>query len=120
MATTKTPTPAPAPAAAPTKQRTSALPKLPSLPRMRKPKPPKECGCGCGEMTKGGEFLPGHDSYLKGLALRIERKLMKYSDIEHEGQRKAVQKLMRAGGPASMTKAKKADETEEAEEESGE
>lgn len=22
---------------------------------------PKECGCGCGEMTKGGRFLPGHD-----------------------------------------------------------
>jgi len=22
---------------------------------------PKECGCGCGGMTKGGTFLPGHD-----------------------------------------------------------
>lgn len=22
---------------------------------------PKKCGCGCGEMTKGGRFRPGHD-----------------------------------------------------------
>jgi hypothetical protein len=21
-----------------------------------------ECGCGCGEMTKGGKFLPGHET----------------------------------------------------------
>ena len=25
---------------------------------------PKLCGCGCGEMTKGGQFLPGHDAKL--------------------------------------------------------
>lgn len=25
---------------------------------------PKICGCGCGGMTKGGEFLPGHDAKL--------------------------------------------------------
>lgn len=23
---------------------------------------PKLCGCGCGEKTRGGQFLPGHDS----------------------------------------------------------
>ena len=23
---------------------------------------PKLCGCGCGETTRGGQFLPGHDS----------------------------------------------------------
>lgn len=31
----------------------------------RKPraaKPPLECTCGCGGMTKGGRFLPGHDA----------------------------------------------------------
>lgn len=22
---------------------------------------PQSCACGCGGMTKGGEFLPGHD-----------------------------------------------------------
>ena len=25
---------------------------------------PKACGCGCGGITKGGEFLPGHDAKL--------------------------------------------------------
>ena len=25
---------------------------------------PKPCGCGCGEMTKGGQFIPGHDAKL--------------------------------------------------------
>lgn len=23
---------------------------------------PKPCACGCGQMTKGGEYCPGHDS----------------------------------------------------------
>jgi hypothetical protein len=23
---------------------------------------PKPCACGCGDMTKGGKFIPGHDS----------------------------------------------------------
>lgn len=87
--------------------RKSGLPKLPNLPRMRKAKPPKECGCGCGEMTKGGNFLPGHDSYLHGLALRVERGVMKLKDIEHEGQRKAVQKLMKAGPVVAANKAAK-------------
>ena len=26
------------------------------------PKTPQACGCGCGGMTKGGRFLPGHDA----------------------------------------------------------
>lgn len=26
------------------------------------PKPPKDCLCGCGGQTKGGNYLPGHDS----------------------------------------------------------
>lgn len=28
----------------------------------RAAKEPKECLCGCGGMTKGGRFLPGHDA----------------------------------------------------------
>jgi hypothetical protein len=28
----------------------------------REPKPPKDCACGCGAQTKGGNYLPGHDS----------------------------------------------------------
>lgn len=23
---------------------------------------PKQCACGCGELTAGGDFKPGHDS----------------------------------------------------------
>ncbi len=32
-----------------------------AMPRKKIPKP---CGCGCGEMTKGGQFIPGHDAKL--------------------------------------------------------
>jgi hypothetical protein len=31
---------------------------------MPRKKTPKTCGCGCGEMTKGGKFIPGHDARL--------------------------------------------------------
>jgi len=31
------------------------------MPRKKIPKP---CGCGCGDMTKGGQFIPGHDAKL--------------------------------------------------------
>ena len=31
------------------------------MPRKIRPRP---CGCGCEATTKGGEFLPGHDSKL--------------------------------------------------------
>lgn len=31
---------------------------------------PKPCACGCNEMTKGGEFLPGHDVRLLGAIVR--------------------------------------------------
>lgn len=27
-----------------------------------------ECGCGCGNQTAGGRFLPGHDSILRANA----------------------------------------------------
>ena len=26
---------------------------------------PKMCGCGCKGMTKGGDYLPGHDQKLR-------------------------------------------------------
>ena len=26
---------------------------------------PQPCGCGCGEMTKGGIYAPGHDQKLR-------------------------------------------------------
>jgi hypothetical protein len=30
-----------------------------NMPRKKLPRP---CRCGCGEMTQGGEFCPGHDA----------------------------------------------------------
>ena len=32
----------------------------------------RECGCGCGGVTQGGTFLPGHDAKLRA---RIEEKV---------------------------------------------
>lgn len=32
---------------------------------------PKKCSCGCGGITKGGTFLPGHDQRV--LSAIIER-----------------------------------------------
>ena len=31
---------------------------------------PKLCACGCNEMTKGGEFLPGDDVRLLGAIVK--------------------------------------------------
>lgn len=60
----------------------AALPPLPKLPKgPRKSKPSKPCECGCGGMTQGGRFLPGHDARLHGWALRVERGLIKASEV---------------------------------------
>lgn len=32
---------------------------------MPKKKEPQNCLCECGEQTRGGKFLPGHDAKLK-------------------------------------------------------
>jgi hypothetical protein len=37
-------------------------PKTTKPAKTRKAKEPRECKCGCGEMTKGGLFRPGHDA----------------------------------------------------------
>lgn len=34
-------------------------------------KGPRECACGCGTMTKGGVFAPGHDSQLHSAFLMV-------------------------------------------------
>lgn len=50
-----------------------AMPKLPALPKVKKTKVGKPCGCGCGNVTKGGRFVPGHDARLHGWVIRVER-----------------------------------------------
>jgi len=57
--------------------------------RMSKIKEPKmpQCECGCGDVTKGGRFLPGHDAKLKKSL--IESAL--------EGSKRAATKLEKLG-----------------------
>lgn len=71
------------------------LPALPKMPRSttRKSKPPKPCECGCAEPTKGGRFLPGHDARLHAWALRVERKMIKPSEVPAP-HTEAVKKLL--------------------------
>ena len=57
-------------------------PKLPPLPRKAgAPKPEKPCDCGCGLMTRG-KFFPGHDSRLRGWAIRVARGVWSLEDIK--------------------------------------
>lgn len=44
---------------------------LPSLPSRSKAKAPRKCECGCDQLTRGGRYIPGHDSRQYGWALRI-------------------------------------------------
>ena len=44
------------------KKEAAVAPAEPKAPRVRKAKEPQACKCGCGEMTKGGMFRPGHDA----------------------------------------------------------
>ena len=46
-------------------ERPAKAPKAPKAKAERKPKakkPAQECRCGCGEMTGGGNYRPGHDA----------------------------------------------------------
>lgn len=43
----------------------------PKAPKAEKPKPP--CECGCGQLTGGGRFIPGHDAKLKSALIKAAR-----------------------------------------------
>lgn len=68
--------------------------RLPPLPKASKPKPLVPCECGCKNLTRS-RFYPGHDSRMRGWILRLDRKLIKPSDIP-DGEREAVQAFIRA------------------------
>jgi hypothetical protein len=76
------------------KVRKDGLNDLPPLPRAKKAKPPKKCGCGCGSMTRGGDFVPGHDGRPKGWAIRVERGIVKLADVP-DGERVVVAALLK-------------------------
>lgn len=44
---------------------------LPPMPGKGKTRAPRKCACGCAGLTKGGTFIPGHDSRRLGWAIRI-------------------------------------------------
>lgn len=95
-------TPEAAPAAKAPKTTKTGMPALPKMPRVRKPKPAKECECGCGGQTKGGRFIPGHDARLHGWALRVERNvctLEQVAELAGQGTADAVGRLMAAAAP---------------------
>ena len=65
---------------------TRRLPSLPSLPKASAV--PQRCSCGCGGLTKGGRFVPGHDAKLLAMRVRVERgicTLQQIADICGEG-----------------------------------
>lgn len=80
------------------KQAKDGRPKLPPLPRKAgAAKPMVDCACGCGLKTHS-KFAPGHDSRLRGWALRLARELTTYADIESyagKGERDAVEAFVR-------------------------
>ena len=108
---TDTPVEAPAPAPATTMAKLKAksaelkltktgMPALPKMPRVRKPKPAQDCACGCGNQTKGGRFIPGHDARLHGWALRVERgicTLEQVAELAGQGTADTVKAHMAAG-----------------------
>lgn len=74
-----------------------ALPALPKIGRAPKPKT-NECECGCGELT-ASTFVPGHDSRLRGWAIRLERGLVKAAAFPGlPGELKAAQAFLKANG----------------------
>ena len=56
---------------------------------------PRKCACGCGAMTRGGDFLPGHDARtlsavitvvggVAALRTLVEKALKRRIDVETE------------------------------------
>ena len=45
---------------------------------------PKACACGCGQMTKGGKFKPGHDSGLLSALVATVGGIDKLRDVVEE------------------------------------
>lgn len=73
---------------------TKSLPKLPSLPKSRVS---VKCACGCNGLTQS-RFVPGHDSTLKGMRIRVERGLWDRTEgADRDAQFRALAAAMTAG-----------------------
>ena len=51
---------------------------------MPRKKTPKLCSCGCGEMTRGGQFIPGHDAKLLSAIVSNVGGIVNLRDIVEE------------------------------------
>lgn len=51
---------------------------------MPRRKTPQVCHCGCGEMTRGGEFIPGHDAKLLSSIVKSVGGIASLRDIVEE------------------------------------
>jgi hypothetical protein len=52
---------------------------------------PKACACGCGEMTKGGKFLPGHDTKVyRAILQHIDGDIMELKAVVEAQTNRAV------------------------------
>lgn len=73
-----------------------SLPPMPKMPSNRKNKvrPQVDCKCGCGGKT-AGTWVPGHDARAKGWAIRLERNIVKMSDIP-ESERTGAKHMLEA------------------------
>lgn len=67
-----------------------SLPKLPSLPKSRVS---VKCACGCDGLTQS-RFVPGHDSTLKGMKIRVERRIWDKDDTSLDAQFRALAAAM--------------------------
>lgn len=85
----------------------AGLPDLPKLPgAKRKAKPGQPCQCGCAVLTSGGRFLPGHDARLNAWTIRVERGILKATEVPepHTAAVKALLKERKTAAAAGTAK----------------
>jgi len=99
-------------------KRKTELKQLPPLPKLKaaRMRPTRDCECGCGEKTKA-RFAPGHDSWQRGLMMRLERGMLDRAWMEENlgaGQIAAIDAKVKEA-KAEARKAAKAAKVEAAE-----
>jgi hypothetical protein len=61
---------------------------------------PRECACGCGEMTKGGTYRPGHDARHHAALKAAGKKPKLIASAAKREKARAAAKAGRVGKPA--------------------
>jgi hypothetical protein len=94
------------------------LPTMAKMPRVRsrKPKPLRDCACGCGGQTRA-TWAMGHDARAKGWALRIQRNICTMDDVpvnERQGAKLMLDRLESGDVAAPSIKIVKSDHGDKA------